>query len=149
MLSNMNENSEQILNPDKENMTPDSYSMRSIKKGNMNKVEQQKPFQKENLEEKISASLASRNKARSEVTVPKNRTNRVPFQPLLVNNSPNKTNSKSPEWKVKLNAKPVECREIMEACPSSVSSLTSFYVKEILFTKNIQIHNFQSAILSY
>ncbi|KAH0749239.1 hypothetical protein KY290_028471 [Solanum tuberosum] len=122
ILSNMSKNSEQISTPDKENMTPDSYSMRSIKKGNMEEVKQRKPFAKENLndkvlEEKISASLASRNKARMEVTMLKNRTDRVPFQPLLVTNSPNKTKSESPERKVKLNAKPVKCQEIMEAYP--------------------------------
>ncbi|KAL3335071.1 hypothetical protein AABB24_031336 [Solanum stoloniferum] len=122
ILSNMSKNSEQIFTPDKENMTPDSYSMRSIKKGNMEEVKQRKPFAKENLndkvlEEKISASLASRNKARMEVTMLKNRTDRVPFQPLLVNNSPNKTKSESPERKVKLIAKPVKCQEIMEAYP--------------------------------
>ncbi|TMX05388.1 hypothetical protein EJD97_023602 [Solanum chilense] len=122
MLSNMSKNSEQIFTPDKENMTPDSYSMRSIKKGNMEEVKQRKPFDKENLndkvlEEQISESLACRNKSRMEVTLLKNRTDRVPFQPLLVNNSPNKTKSESPEWKVKLNAKPVKCQEIMEACP--------------------------------
>nr|AED89989.1 PSL3b [Solanum chacoense x Solanum tuberosum] len=122
ILSNMSKNSEQIFTPDKENMTPDSYSMRSIKKGNMEEVKQRKPFAKENLndkvlEEKISASLSSRNKARMEVTMLKNRTDRVPFQPLLVTNSPNKTKSESPERKVKLNAKPVKCQEIMEAYP--------------------------------
>ncbi|XP_049409357.1 FHA domain-containing protein PS1-like [Solanum stenotomum] len=122
ILSNMSKNSEQIFTPDKENMTPDSYSMRSIKKGNIEKVKQRKPFAKENLndkvlEEKISASLASRNKARMEVTMLKNRTDRVPFQPLLVTNSPNKTKSESPERKVKLNAKPVKCQEIIEAYP--------------------------------
>uniref|UniRef100_A0A0V0GS63 Putative ovule protein n=1 Tax=Solanum chacoense TaxID=4108 RepID=A0A0V0GS63_SOLCH len=72
ILSNMSKNSEQIFTPDKENMTPDSYSMRSIKKGNIEEVKQRKPFAKENLndkvlEEKISASLAFRNKARMEV----------------------------------------------------------------------------------
>nr|AED89985.1 PSL1b [Solanum chacoense x Solanum tuberosum] len=131
ILSNMSKNSEQIFTPDKENMTPDSYSMRSIKKGNIEEVKQRKPFAKENLndkvlEEKISASLASRNKARMEVTMLKNRTDRVPFQPLLVTNSPNKTKSESPERKVKLNAKPVKCQEIIEAYPFAVSSLTCF-----------------------
>lgn len=128
---NVDENDEEIFTPDKENMTPDSYSMRSIKKGNMEEVKQRKPFDKENLndkvlEEQISESLACRNKSRMEVPVLKNRTDRVPFQPLLVNNSPNKTKSESPERKVKLNAKPVKCQEIMEACPFAVSSLTCF-----------------------
>ncbi|KAK4375257.1 hypothetical protein RND71_005934 [Anisodus tanguticus] len=113
MLSNMSNISEEIITPDKENMTPDSCSMRS-RKGKM---------KKENLigkvlEEHTSASVASRNKARSAVL--KNRTDRVPFQSLLVN-SPSNTNSKYSEPKVKLNANPITSREIMEACPYSYS----------------------------
>ncbi|XP_059299387.1 FHA domain-containing protein PS1-like isoform X2 [Lycium ferocissimum] len=111
MLSNMSNISEEIFTPDKGNMTPDNCSMRS------------KPFKKEDLivkvlEEQKSVSVASRNKARSEITILKNRTDRVPLQPLLVNNPP-KTNSKSPVPKVKLNANPIKCQEIMEACPYS------------------------------
>ncbi|CAN4099899.1 unnamed protein product [Withania somnifera] len=122
MLSNTSNNSEQIITTDKENMSPDSYSMRSVKKDNMEELKQQKPFEKENLsgevlEEQISASLASRNKTRSEVTFLINRKDRVPFQPLLVSNSPSKTNLKSPEREVKLNANPIKCQEIMDACP--------------------------------
>ncbi|MCE3215289.1 hypothetical protein HAX54_001698 [Datura stramonium] len=108
----------------------DSCSMRLKKNGKMVEVEHPKTFEKEKLisqvlEEHKSANVVSRNKARTAVTVLKNQTDRVPFQSLVVN-SPNNTNSKSLGQKVKLNANHIECPEIMEASPYSVSSLTSF-----------------------
>ncbi|XP_016478195.1 FHA domain-containing protein PS1-like [Nicotiana tabacum] len=122
MLPSMSNNSEEIFTPDKENMKPDSCSMRSKRKGKMVEVKHIKPFEKENLigkvlEEQKSASVASRNMDSSEVTILKNRTDRPPFRSLLVN-SPSNTNSESPE-EVKLNANPIKCQQIMEAGPFS------------------------------
>ncbi|XP_016503268.1 FHA domain-containing protein PS1-like [Nicotiana tabacum] len=123
VLSNICCNSEEIFTPDKENMIPNSCSMRSKRKGKMVEVKHLKPFEKENLtgkvlEEQKSASVASRNMDRSEVNILKDKTDRVPFQSLLVN-SPSNTNSESPERKIKLNANPIKCQQIMEAGPFS------------------------------
>ncbi|MCD7454157.1 hypothetical protein HAX54_023697 [Datura stramonium] len=145
--SNMDENDEEIFTPDKENMTPDTRLMRSMKK--IGKLEDLKhleafkfsldnvvdpifhqngtPFssEKDNLTEKVleeqkSTILASRNPD----TV-KNRMDRVPLQSLLVN-YPGKTSSIYPQEDkedIKLRDNPIKQPEIKEVYPFSNESV--------------------------
>ncbi|XP_015057240.1 FHA domain-containing protein PS1 [Solanum pennellii] len=139
---NVDENDEEIFTPDKENMTPDTRLMRSMKK--IGKLEDLKlesfkfsldnvvdpifhqngtPFssEKDNLNDKVleeqkSTILAPRYPARLEVNTVKNRMDRVPLQSLLVN-YPVKTSSISPEENIKLRDYPIQHPETMEPCP--------------------------------
>ncbi|XP_060198218.1 FHA domain-containing protein PS1-like [Lycium barbarum] len=148
-VSNMEENDEEIFTPDKENMTPGTRLMRSMKK--IGKLEDLKhleafkfsldnvvdpifhqtgtPFssEKENLTDKLleeqkSTNLASRNLARSEVNTVKNRMDRLPFQSLLVNSS-EKTISISPLEDNKSSDNPIKHPQTSEACPFSKNSV--------------------------
>ncbi|KAK4352668.1 hypothetical protein RND71_028186 [Anisodus tanguticus] len=147
--SNMDENDEEIFTPDKENMTPGTRLMRSMKK--IGKLEDLKhlesfkfsldnavdpifhqngtPFssEKDNLTDKVieeqkSTILANRYLARSEVNTVKNRMDRVPFQSLVVN-SPGKTSSISPQEDIKLRDYRIKHPETKEACPFSNESV--------------------------
>ncbi|KAH0714621.1 hypothetical protein KY285_007426 [Solanum tuberosum] len=147
--SDMDENDEEIFTPDKENMTPDTRLMRSMKK--IGKLEDLKhlesfkfsldnvvdpmfhqngtPFcsEKDNLTNKVlveqkSTILASRYPARLEVNTVKNRMDRVPLQSLLVN-YPVKTSSISPEENIKLRDYPIKHPETTELCPFSNESV--------------------------
>ncbi|TMW84022.1 hypothetical protein EJD97_000221 [Solanum chilense] len=139
---NVDENDEEIFTPDKENMTPDTRLMRSMKK--IGKLEDLKlesfkfsldnvvdpifhqngtPFssEKDNLNDKVleeqkSTILAPRYPSRLEVNTVKNRMDRVPLQSLLVN-YPVKTSSISPEENIKLRDYPIQHPETMELCP--------------------------------
>ncbi|KAL3324079.1 hypothetical protein AABB24_038318 [Solanum stoloniferum] len=141
--SDMDENDEEIFTPDKENMTPDTRLMRSMKK--IGKLEDLKhlesfkfsldsvvdpmfhqngtPFssEKDNLNDKVleeqkSTILAPRYPARLEVNTVRNRMDRVPLQSLLVNYLV-KTSSVSPEENIKLRDFPIKHPETTELCP--------------------------------
>ncbi|KAJ8551265.1 hypothetical protein K7X08_000635 [Anisodus acutangulus] len=143
--SNMDENDEEIFTPDKENMTPGTRLMRSMKKiGKLEDLKHLESFkfslgnavdpvfhqngitsssEEDNLTDKVleerkSTILASRSLARSEVNTVKNRMDRVPFQSLLVN-SPGKTSSISPQEGNKFSDNPMKRPRTKEACPFS------------------------------
>ncbi|XP_016487625.2 uncharacterized protein LOC107807702 [Nicotiana tabacum] len=128
--SDMDDNDEEMFTPDKENMTPGTHFMRSMKKIAMLEDVQHLEAFKFPLNSVVDSifhqngtpNLASRNLERSEVNTVKNRMDRVPFQSLLVN-SPAKTSSISPHEDVKLSGSPIKYRETKEACPFSNNSV--------------------------